>query len=368
MHKYAILYNPGHNRVYFRQSMRMAASELAIASDRIGARLSGVENESIAGIDYLTFAADAALCGDEIKIISELSFTYALFELIDADALTVAGGTTVPNGAGPGAGVFYLAPIKKTSDCFIDESVSTILKYTGKTNEIFTRMLINAAFYSQGRTNGIKLLDPVAGKCTTLFEGLIRGFDVYGIEIGDKAATEAYHYLKKFLETEKYKHNSETLKISGPDKSFKSIKYAFEIAKTKDDQKEKNTRTVEIISGNSVNAGAYYKKNTFDLIVGDLPYGVQHGNVTNQKRASPTRNPAELLEACLPAWAGVLKPGGAMALSWNTHVLRRGDAAQICARHGLAVRDGASYQGFAHRVDQSIARDVIVAVKPCSKA
>jgi tRNA G10 N-methylase Trm11 len=169
--------------------------------------------------------------------------------------------------------------------------------------------------------------------------------------------------MKKYLETEKYKHKSEKIKISGPNKSFTSVRYSFDIAKTKDDYKNDNLKRFEIISGNSANANAFYKKNTFDIIAGDLPYGVQHGSVTRQKQTALTRNPAELLENCLPVWASVLKQSGAIALSWNINVLPRADISRLLAKCGFTVRDEPAYMGFEHRVDQSIVRDIVVAIK-----
>jgi hypothetical protein len=127
-----------------------------------------------------------------------LSFVYAVFELRYAKPDTV------------------LVPIRKTNPTYMPASINTILKYTGKTNEQFTRMMINLAFLCSDFTHSdhITLLDPIAGKGTTLFEGLISGYDVYGIEIGEKVAGETVRFLKKYLETEKYKHTVKTEKIS----------------------------------------------------------------------------------------------------------------------------------------------------------
>lgn len=61
------------------------------------------------------------------------------------------------------------------------------------------------------------------------------------------------------------------------------------------------------------------------------------------------------------AWAKALRPGGALGISWNTFVARRGDAAQALAASGLHVMDSGPYLNFRHRVDQAIMRDIIVA-------
>ena len=91
---------------------------------------------------------------------------------------------------------------------------------------------------------------------------------------------------------------------------------------------------------------------------------MQHGNVTKEKQTSLTRNPTELLRACLPAWVCVLRPGGALALAWNANVLPRSSMERLLEEHGLTVRKEEAYLQLAHRVDQSILRDVVVAQKP----
>ncbi len=347
MPQYALLANPGHNRVYFEESVKLSVSELNILLSRASAKYSKVRQQYIAGIAYITFSTENPLTSGDLAILSRVSFAYAIFELkAEADG-------------------FSLVPIAKTDEPYMDTSVSTILKYKGKTNELFTRMMINLALFSSNFNDktGLKLLDPVAGKGTTLFEGLISGFDVYGIEIGSKVANETYHYFKKYLETEKFKHTAKAEKINTGDKALNAVRYKFQLAKTKEDMKSNRFKTFELIAGNSVFANRYYRKNSFHVLVGDLPYGVQHGNVTNERQSSLTRNPRELLKACLPVWREVLMPGGTMALAWNTFVLPRDELVKLLEQAGFDVFNDGDWLGFEHRVDQAIRRDIVVARK-----
>jgi tRNA G10 N-methylase Trm11 len=112
-------------------------------------------------------------------------------------------------------------------------------------------------------------------------------------------------------------------------------------------------------------------------VVADLPYGVQHGSHGSHgggragggERAGDggkalARSPLELLRAAGPAWVKALRPGGALGISWNTHVARRDDAAEALASAGLQVLDDGPYRAFRHRVDQAITRDILIARKP----
>ena len=136
------------------------------------------------------------------------------------------------------------------------------------------------------------------------------------------------------------------------------------MAKTKEDFKNHRQQHWEIVSGNSMYADQFFRKNKFRVIVRDLPYGVQHGNVTAAKQSSLTRNPKELVQICLPAWKTVLKPSGILALSWNTHVFPKAQFAALLESAGFNVLLDGPYDQFSHRVDNSIMRDIIIARKP----
>ncbi len=343
--KYAILYNPGHNRVYFETSQKLSEAELSIVAEGLTTECTDIRNVTICGADYLTFETEHELESEDVRVLFDLSFIYALFRVEEID------------------GEMYLKPIEKLREDFIDSGIGSMLKYTGKTNEIFTRMMINIAVYSSKHRESIKLLDPIAGKGTTLYEGLVKGYDVYGIEIGENVVGEAQRFMKRYLENARYKFTYSEKKLVGADRSYTAIRRTFETAQDKEAFKSGNTRTIEFVSGNTMYADRYYKKSFFDIIVGDLPYGIQHGNVTNQKQSSLTRNPAELLDVCLPVWKSILKQGGTMALSWNSNVLPRHRAESIAEKHGLKVLNDERYLRFEHRVDQSILRDIIVLEK-----
>ena len=342
MNKYALLLNPGHNRVYYKSSQQLSAVELSIVAQALESRPLEIRSEQLCGVYYLTFTTEVPLSQKDLAKLSRLSFAFALYQ--------VEGE--------------LLRPLELPCLDLTAVSISSQLKYIGKTNELFTRMMINvaAASYAGPEPERIALLDPIAGKGTTLFEGLDMGFDCYGIEISDKSAAEGYHYLKKYLEIQRLKHTTDLQKQSGPNKSFTAKRYGVELAKTKEDFKAHRQQHWEIVSGNSMYADRFYQKNKFHVLVGDLPYGVQHGNVSGDKQLS--RSPRELIETCLPAWRNVLKPGGVLTLAWNTYVFPKEQFAELLTQGGFEVLREGPYDQFAHWVDNAIMRDVIVARKP----
>ncbi len=344
MNKYALLLHPGHNRVYYKSSQQLSAVEFSIVAQSMDCKPSDIHGETIAGVYYLVFSTEHTLSDKDLTKIARLSFVFALYQVED--------------------GLFRPRCIPQLN--LTDISISSLLKYTGKTNEQFTRMMINVSVSSctMPEPERFSLLDPIAGKGTTLFEGLSMGFDCCGVEINDKSASEGYHYLKKYLELERIKHVTNLQKQSGPNKSFTAKHYGIDLAKNKEDFKRHQEQHWEIVSGNSKYADLFFPKNKFHVLVGDLPYGVQHGNVTGDKQTALSRSPKELVQACLPAWKTVLMPGGVLALAWNTFVFPKEQFAALLEQAGFEVLLDGPYGQFSHRVDNAIMRDIIVARKP----
>lgn len=345
MNTYLVLQNPGHNRVYYKTSTKLALSELTIAASRLSSPSSNIGIREIAGIRYLQFDLESKLSKTDLDIVSRLSFFFALYKLEQQ----------------------YLLPIQRICYEYLDDKISSILKYSGKTNELFTRMMINVALLSSdyNYNQKINLLDPVAGRGTTLFEGLISGFSGTGVEADSKAVHDSEIFFKKYLEEEKLKHSLDKRQIGQGKKNENAYGQKFLFAKDKTDFKDKSKQlNVEFIHGQTQHISDYFKKDSFHLIVGDLPYGIAHGNKGKTgKGKSNTRNPSELLEAALPGWFKVLKNGGVVVISWNSFLIARDKLAEIFNRHGFSSLTEETYFDFEHLVDRSIKRDIIVAKK-----
>lgn len=351
MNTYLIMLNPGHNRVYYDQAGNLALAELTIASQRFEGRCTNIEAVSIADVSYVAFTLPEQISSNDLQIVSRLSFIFAAFELRKVNKQD------------------SLMPIVLPKTTFVNEKISNLLKYSGKTNELFTRMMINIGVLSSdfNYSDRISLLDPVAGKGTTLFEAAVYGFDAAGIEIDKKLVHEACVFFKRYLEEEKYKHKIIKTKNPGKRGIAGHDSQQFEYAPSKQAFKDETSRRVlKFVRGDTIHANKYFKKNSFHLIVGDLPYGITHGSRSRNKQPSPSRNPAELLGACLPEWRELLRTGGVLVLSWNTFLLSREEMLQVLTDNGYEPFTKEAYNDFEHRVDMSIKRDLLVARKSSS--
>lgn len=342
---YLILQYPGHNRVYYQSSDTLALAELQIAGQSIDAQILENRIEEIAGIRYISIRTDAPFSDHDRTILSRLSFVFALFSMDDQSRLV---------------------PIELPTSHYVDPKISTLMKYKGKTNELFTRMMINVAVHSSNFEfdTPLELLDPVAGKGTTLFEASTFGYHAFGIEVEGNALQEGQIFFKKFLEQERLKHSRSNRVVYKNEDGRPAQITEFKYALSKDEFRDESTQKyLAMVHGASKEAHKYFKKERFHIIVGDLPYGIKHGNKGGKVYGSPTRNPVDLVSECLPEWKKVLKKGGVMALAWNSHLISRKKFGEIFRNEGMEVLAEAPYDQFEHRVDNAIKRDIIVAKK-----
>jgi len=81
MEKYAILYNPGHNRVYFKAAQALSAAELELAAKKLKASPENIGGKVLGGLPYLLFETAVPLSPDDLALISRLSFVYGIYGL-----------------------------------------------------------------------------------------------------------------------------------------------------------------------------------------------------------------------------------------------------------------------------------------------
>lgn len=348
MAAYALLLRPALNRLYSKGAAALNTAELSVLNEQsLGGVLHSVSPTTIGGVDYVRFESAAELTEQAVGILSNLSAAFALFQIVDDTLLT---------------------PITLTPVAHLDDDLLTILRYKGKTNEQFTKLLFNVTLAASASATDwpgkrLRVLDPVCGRGTSLNQGLVYGFDVDGIEI-DRTAYDAYHaFLVTWLKDKRFKHQVHTMPLRREGKVVgRRLEVVF--ARDKDEYKADDVQRVRLVNDDTLETADHYRKPVFDIVVADLPYGVQHANRAKPDSRSRSRRPDELLDASLQGWIGAMKPGAALGLSWNTKVLKRDELVDLLRRHDLDVRETNDDVTFEHRVDQAITRDVVVAVKP----
>lgn len=347
MTDYAILVFPAANRVYAESSRRLMRAELAVISDAaLDGKLHAFGETKLGGVDYLTFTTPEPLSAEDLAMLSNTSSLYALFEVVDQRLLRSVA----------------LSPLDR-----FDSDLMTIQKYSGKTNELFTKLLVNVTCTALDEprsmlSGSLRLLDPLCGRGTTLNQAMMYGFDAAGVDLDGKDFEGYERFIKTWLKSKRLKHSAES-GVLRKNKVRLGRRLDITYAADKEDYKSGRTGTLAYRGADTLMTDGLFRAASFDLIVADAPYGVQHGSHRPQE-AKVSRSPRDLVAAAVPGWTRVLRAGGAIGISWNTLVFPRAELVEILREAGLEVHDSGPYTGFSHRVDQAIVRDLVVATKP----
>ena len=235
-----------------------------------------------------------------------------------------------------------LLPLPFSGDFVLHNDFVFGSKYRGKTNERLTQMLINVGLghIDEKNLDKVKLLDPMCGRATTLLWAMRYGIKAKGIEQDEKALDDIRQSLKKWTKIHRQKHKiNEGYTGKANKKSLgKFLEFIAE-----------NTY-MKVIIGDARNSHDVLKGERFDLIVSDLPYGVQHFTTDN------TRNPLAVLKECMPQWQASLKPGGAIVLAFNSYIPKRIEMIKAFEEAGFKAQDFSA----PHRMSESIVRDIVV--------
>lgn len=314
MPQFALLISPAARGAYFADMQTVALAEIAGLPD--------VETGAIeahGGMDFLRVT-----CGvDKVTDLLRLSFAQGLFA-IDGDSWT---------------------PVEGGAGFVLHENFVVGEKYRGKTNETLTQLLINLATQVADTGNAdLRLLDPMCGRGTSLLWAMRYGIRATGIEKDPSALNEIRRGLKKWTKLHRQRHKM----VDGwVQKSNKK-----NVGKSMDFMAE--GQVARFITGDTVNAQSLAGHKPFDLLVTDIPYGVQH-----MGGADGERSPLAVIQAAAPGWAACLAPGGAMAIAYNCNIPRRPQMEAAFAGLGLDVIE----KNVAHRMSESIVRDVLILKK-----
>lgn len=310
MRKVALQISPEVKGAYFADVLEVARQELALVLENNGAELL-----EVGPLRFFVFRADDS----QLQNLLRLSFAQGLFH-VEEDVLR---------------------PMDLAVEFRLHEDFVFGSKYRGKTNERLTQMLINAGLAATGAdsANNLKLLDPMCGRATTPLWAMRYGMRGCGIEQDPRALADIHRNLKKWSKLHRQKHKlSEGFVGGGRKTGTKFLDFSAE------------GTSMRIVNGDARQAATFFSKEKFDLIVSDLPYGVQHG--TTHK----TRNPLNVIGQCVEPWRRCLKPGGVVVLAFNRYIPRRKALVELFSGNGFEALPF----GAEHRMSESIVRDVVV--------
>ena len=328
---YALLLWPHTNGRYEEAIRRPAIAELQILLHTIGTDVIPYYRK-ICGVNSLCFEAPE-IPAEQLKRISGHSLFYLLAEWREPENT--------------------LIPLVPQPDRAIGFDLASVQKYKGKTNERFTDFLINMALYSSAfakESKQLRLLDPMCGRGTTLFQAVNRGWNATGLDTDSKEISGCDVYFEKYLQYHKikYKKSAESRTVPGAS----AVKMTcFNV--------DQDAETLEIGTSDAALVHRIWKEERFHLICCDLPYGVQHAP-SGQGGAMSFEN---TLKRALPAWYAALKRGGAAAISFNVFTLKTERARELMEEAGFTAMRGGIYDETEHWVEQAITRDIAVGIK-----
>ena len=255
----------------------------------------------------------------------------------------------------------WLKPLKLHQAAYMDADLAQILKYKGKTNADFTLMMLHCARAASAfalHDAPLTVLDPICGRATTLFCALQEGDNPVGIEIDKKAIHEADTYFKRYLQYHQYKHKRETFSATLPEGGH-AEEIRYRLANNAEAYKNGDFRTLRLFHGDTAQTDRILGRESCHLLIGDLPYGVQHA----AKGAKGKPSLEQLMREAFPAYRTALKKGGAAALAFNTYTLKRETIIHELETAGLKAMTELPFDDFSHWVEQAVNRDVVIAVK-----
>lgn len=346
-----VLRAPSANRVYTDAAGPLAVAEATwVLRTHLGAGIE-VQESTVGGMAALEISTgpDVRPQPDALlRLLGSLSATLGVLETVET--------LESSDGQEP-----LLRPLAPPPLLHHPADLETVLKYHGKTNEQFTALLVNlAAALSTRRARlfdgTLSLLDPMCGRGTTLNRALRLGLSPVGSDIDRKDIDSYRSFLSTWLRTHRYKHTLAATKLTVRGEHL-GLRVDAELAADKQTRRAGRGQSVTAFACDTRELDGLLASRSVDAVVADLPYGIQHGSRHDSRWQ---RSPLTVLAEAAPGWRDLLRDGGGMALAVNRHTLDHGEATAALAAAGLRVisSDGA----FRHRVDQSIDRDVLLAV------
>ena len=255
-----------------------------------------------------------------------------------------------------------LVPLPVSPDLYMPEELPEVLKYKGKTSPTLMRMMMNTAVALSPFAHSVSpltVLDPLCGRGTGLYCALLAGYHAVGIEQDRRDVKEIVDYFSRFLKLNRLKH---AVSLRGATVRGCSVPmHEFVFASTKEAFVRGDIRRLSVFEGDTGLAGSLLRKSPANILLADLPYGIQHAPQENSHR---TDSMEHMLSRVLPAWKSALVPGGVIVLSYNTLTLKPLRLRDLLNEAGFSPVNDPVFSGLTHSVEQAIVRDVIFAAVP----
>jgi hypothetical protein len=318
---------PQRSTQYGSLASHLAPYELQLSP--LGPYLNNLTAVSIGSQEYIRAEIEQLPRPEQLREFSLLATVSALFEYFDQLA-------DIP---GP-----LLRPVLLPTYAALPLDLPLTRRYRGKTNELFTHFLCNLARYSstfrEQPWSNLRVFDPLAGGGTTLLTALVLGAHVAGIEQNEQDVQTTAAFLRDYLHEA---HIACQLK----EERFKKLgrRWLFTINKPGQD--------CILAQGDTVNSAALLPGFKPQLIVTDLPYGIQHSGPL-----------ISLLSVAMPVWGKMLSPGGALVFAWDATRFSRHEMIHLVQQLSpLRICNEPPYPALVHRVDRVIKqREILVAV------
>ena len=317
---------PQRGSQYSALASTLAPFELQLSS--IGKLISASEPIQLAGQAYLKVTLSQSPSEAQLAQLGEMSMCNAFFVFHEQ----------IGDLQGP-----FLRPIETARSQGLPADLVMTRRYKGKTNEMFTHFLCNVAHRASGFADRpwseLRVLDPIAGGGTTLFTALSLGASAIGVEKDERDIASTASFLEQYC-------REEHIRCQVKEERLKKLGRRWQFLLGEPEQ------SCIMAAGDTILADKLLiGAPKSHLIVGDLPYGIQH-----------VADLVVLIKRALPIWTSLLLTGGTLVLSWETRPLARDAMLNLLSNDPrLVILEQAPYNQLAHRVDRVIKeRDVVV--------
>lgn len=331
MARYALRIASQRNTQYQRLAGQLAEPELRLSPLR--AVIDAVEPFSLGDADYLEVAV-----ADDPTASELLARTLPLLAAT-TDAFKIVGDRR-------------WAPVAVTKLACVPRVMAEARRYSGKTNELLTRVMVNLATFDlwPRPAGAVRVLDPLCGGGTTLFAALERGCSVVGADRDRTAVASTATFVRQFCREERLGCREVEARARGRGRDWH-----HDITTAGGEILRSSLLQASLdVLGDAV-ATAPGGRRTHG-VVADLPYGIRHDGAA-------TDLVAELLSVVQP----LLVDGGNVVLSWNASSLGRDRLLGALDLAGWRVAAEPAHEALGHRVDRVIKRRevlVLVAERP----